>query len=152
MLVLIFGIVGLGLFLVPDETTSWWPWQLTPLTSRAVGAWLISLGVAAAHSLVEDDVARIRRLGATAVAFALLHGVSLVRYGEELDWSSPAAFCYVAVLAVLLILGAWALRARESLSSGQNAATDQDVSDKGDVVLGRVEQRATDASRSDEPQ
>ncbi|MEJ7772541.1 MAG: hypothetical protein WKF51_11620 [Geodermatophilaceae bacterium] len=66
-LVLIFGVVGVRLFLVPDLTTSWWPWQLTPLTSRAIGAWLISLGVAAAHSLIEDDVARIRPLGATAV-------------------------------------------------------------------------------------
>lgn len=148
-LVLIFGIVGVGLFLVPDATTSWWPWQLTPLTSRAVGAWLISLGVAAAHTLIEGDVARIRPLGATATVFGVLEGIALLRYGGELDWSSPAAIGYVAVLAILLALGVWALRAGRS---AQDATGDQDVANKGDLVVGRVEQRPADPTGVDQPE
>lgn len=108
-LVMILGLVGLMLFLVPDVGATWWPWPLTPLTSRAIGAWLISLSVAAAHTAIEDDVSRIRPLGVTAVVFGLLEGVALLRYGGELDWSSLAAFCYVAVLAGLFLLGVWAL-------------------------------------------
>jgi hypothetical protein len=38
-------IVGLALFVSPDRV-SWWPWTLTPLTSMAVGARLLGVGVA----------------------------------------------------------------------------------------------------------
>ncbi|CAN5400938.1 hypothetical protein BH24ACT9_BH24ACT9_11170 [soil metagenome] len=117
VLVLVFGGVGLGLFLLPEESASWWPWQLTPLTSRAVGAWLISLAVASGHSLIEDDVARIRPLGATAVVFGVLQAVALLRYGGEVDWSSLPSIGYLAVLVTLLGLGVWALRARQISSA-----------------------------------
>jgi len=146
-LALIFGVVGLGLFVVPDATSQWWPWQLTPLTSRAVGAWLISLGVAAVHSLIEDDVARIGPLGATAAVFGVLEGVALLRYGGELNWSSVWSIGYVAVLAALLGLGLWALRASRS---AQDVRRDEHVADEGHLVLGGVEQRSTDAPRVDE--
>lgn len=134
-LAFILGFVGLALFLVPGVAASWWPWPLTPLTSRAVGAWLISLGVAAAHGLIENDVTRIRPLGVTAVVFSVLEGVALLRYGGELDWSSLAAIGYLAVLAALLVLGVWAL-------SGQDARADQDVTDERDLVVRGVEQRS----------
>lgn len=147
-LVLVLGAVGIRLFLVPDLTTSWWPWQLTPLTSRAIGAWLISLGVAAAHSLIEDDVTRIRPLGATAAVFAVLEGVALLRYGSELDWSSLPAIGFVAMLASLLVLGVWAIRAAGR--SGEDAGTDEDVADSGDLVVGRVEQGPPDAAGVDQ--
>lgn len=109
-LVLVFGVVGSGLFLAPELTGSWWPWQLTPLTSRAVGAWLISLGVGAAHSLIEDDVGRIRPLAATGVVFGVLEALALTRYGAELDWGSISSIGFLAVLATLFGLGVWALR------------------------------------------
>lgn len=129
VLVVIFGVIGLALFLVPGTGAAWWPWELTPLTSRAIGAWLISLGVAAAHSLFEDDVARIRPLGATAMVFAVLQAVALLRYGRELDWSSLSTIGYVAVLATLFGLGLWALRAGELRQplSVQDARGDQHV-------------------------
>jgi len=148
-LVLIFGVVGVRLFLVPDLTTSWWPWQLTPLTSRAIGAWLISLGVAAAHSLIEDDVARIRPLGATAVVFGVLESIALLRYGGELDWSSPTAVGYVAVLIALLGLGLWALY---SGRSAQDAGFGKNGADSTDLVVGRVEQRPPDPAGLDQAQ
>ena len=94
----------------PDH--SWWPWQLTPLTSRAVGAWLISLAVAACHALIDDDVARIHPLGATATVLGILEIVALLRYGGELDWSSPTAFVHLAVLVAMRHLGRCARAAR----------------------------------------
>lgn len=111
VLALGFGVVGATLFVLPGVGATWWPWQLTPLTSRAIGAWLISLAVAAGHSRVEDDVGRIRPLGTTAVVFSVLEAVALLRYGAELDWSSVSAICYVTVLIGLFGLGTWALSA-----------------------------------------
>lgn len=111
LLVLVFGVVGGTLFVLPAVGATWWPWQLTPLTSRAVGAWLISLAVAAGHSYLENDVLRIRPLGFTAVVFSVLEAVALLRYGSELNWSSLSAICYVAALVGLFGLGTWALSA-----------------------------------------
>ncbi|TMK49352.1 MAG: hypothetical protein E6G55_00485, partial [Actinobacteria bacterium] len=51
--------LGLALFLAPSRST-WWPWTLTPLTSQAVGAWLIGIGVGLVHAIIEADLERIR--------------------------------------------------------------------------------------------
>jgi hypothetical protein len=112
VLLAVFAVVGVGLFVAPDAAAGWWPWELTPLTARAVGAWLVGLAVAAGHALVENDVARLKPLGPTAVAFALFEGVALARYGTELHWAAPSAWVYVAGLALLLGVGSWIIVAR----------------------------------------
>jgi hypothetical protein len=45
----------------PAHAAPLWPWKPTPLVAQATGAWLISLGVAAAHTLLERDAARAPR-------------------------------------------------------------------------------------------
>jgi hypothetical protein len=45
--------LGALLFVLP--TLSLWPWALTPLTGRAVGAWLIGIGVIAVQMGWEGD-------------------------------------------------------------------------------------------------
>ena len=52
---LVFIAMGAALFVAPERASGWWPWTLTPLTGRAIGAWVFSLGIAAAHSLWERD-------------------------------------------------------------------------------------------------
>jgi hypothetical protein len=51
------ALVGLGgaLFAAPTEADSLWPWTLTPLTARAVGAFLIGFGLAAADAAAQGD-------------------------------------------------------------------------------------------------
>lgn len=39
--VLLFGL-GAALYLVPSVQSVLWPWPLTPLTARAVAAWLVA--------------------------------------------------------------------------------------------------------------
>lgn len=105
-------LVGLGaaLLLAPDRADAAWPWPLTRLTARAVGAWLVGLGVGAAHALIIDDRPSIRPLGITASLFGILQFVALARHGGELDWGMPQAWIYVSVLVVLIGLGVWAVR------------------------------------------
>ena len=50
--------VGAMLFLAPQLTAPVWPWMLTPLTARAVGAWLVGLGTVAALGIRENDFDR----------------------------------------------------------------------------------------------
>ena len=94
--------VGAALFVDPAATASIWPWSLTPLTSRAVGAWLLGLAVAALHMAWENDFARLRAGLAGYALLGALQCVALLRYPRTPDWSSPsAAFYLVFVLSVL---------------------------------------------------
>ena len=44
----LFGIIGLALFLLPPVMAGLWPWSLTPLTSRVIGAWYLASATLAA--------------------------------------------------------------------------------------------------------
>lgn len=109
------GLLGLGaaLLVAPERTADVWPWTLTPLTGRAIGAWLVGLGVAAAHALVERCAHRVRPAAWALVTFGALQGLALARHGEDLDWSRPASWVYVAVLVVAVVVGATVLRAAD---------------------------------------
>src|SRR5690606_18696736 len=56
---MVFAVAGTALLAAP-EAASWWPWDLTALTGRAIGAWLVSFGLAAFHSLAENCLMRLR--------------------------------------------------------------------------------------------
>ncbi len=106
----LFVVVGL-LLLVRPASATWWPWTVTPLTGRAIGAWVLSLGVAAAHAVLERDAVRLRPAAGADVAFALLQGVALLRHGGDLDWRSATSWVYVAVLVAMFGIGTWTLLA-----------------------------------------
>jgi hypothetical protein len=111
LVVLAVVLLGFGcsLLVAPSWADGGWPWALTPLTGRAIGAWLIGLGVAAADARALDDAPSLRPLGATGVLFGVLQGVALLRYGDELAWDEAAAFGYVAFLIVLTSVSLWSL-------------------------------------------
>jgi hypothetical protein len=98
-------VAGTRLFLAPAHASSWWPWVLTPLTSRAVGAWAFSLGVAAAHALWEHDARRVRPAAAAYLVFAALETMSVLRYRDVGDWTSVAGITYLAFLASSALTG-----------------------------------------------
>jgi hypothetical protein len=92
---------GALLLVAPDDTKGIWPWALTPLTARAVGAWLIGLAIASAHAAREADAVRMQPLAWGSIVFVALQAIALIRYGDEMDWSSVGAVVYVAVLAAI---------------------------------------------------
>ncbi len=97
--------IGAMLFALPQATLAVWPWPLTPLAARAVGAWLLGLGIAAAQVMLENEWARARPVAASCVAFSLLQALALARYPQTVHWASGSAWFYLAFLASLLILG-----------------------------------------------
>jgi hypothetical protein len=108
---------GVALFVAPVGASSLWPWALTPLTGRAVGAFLIGFGVAAAFAAAEDD---IDRLQGAALAYATLGALELAAAGiHGGDFTSPAlgVAAYVAFCASVLALGVYgAVRLRRAVS------------------------------------
>jgi hypothetical protein len=106
--VLLLGL-GVALLLAPSWADGAWPWTLTPLTARAIGAWLVGLGVAVVHARLLDDRTSLRPLAITGVLFGALQAVALLRHGDELDGWDLQSVPYVAVLLVLTAVSAWAL-------------------------------------------
>lgn len=106
--------VGLALFIAPSTADDLWPWPLTPLTSRAVAAWLLALAAGLAATLYERDWRRIRAAVPTFFAMPVLQAVALARYSGTVDWGSTSLWLYLAYLASLLVLGGFGLlRIRE---------------------------------------
>lgn len=102
-------VLGAYLFVAPENAMSLWPWPLTPLTARAVGAWVFSLGVAAAHALWEDDLRRVRAAAVGYAAVGVLQGIALARFPDTVAWGEPQAIVYVVVLASMVGVGISAL-------------------------------------------
>jgi len=100
--------MGVALFALPGTTLTVWPWTLTALTARAIGAWLLALAIGVFHAVREDDLARIRPLGGGLTAFAILELLALARYPGDMHWDAVGAWVYVLFLASLLPAGLYA--------------------------------------------
>jgi hypothetical protein len=99
--------VGVALLVAPTLSGSLWPWTLTPLVSRAVGAWCLALGFAAALVVQQGDFAHLRAPSLTYVCLGLLQAGALARYADEVAWGTPAAWAYLAVLGAITATGAY---------------------------------------------
>jgi len=98
--------LGIALFAAPGQASPLWPWQLTPMMAQATGAWLISLGVAAGHALLERDACRLRPAAAGYILLAVLLAIALARYPHQFEWRSASAIVYLIFLVTMLLAGA----------------------------------------------
>ena len=101
--VLILVPLGAALFIAPLLTAPLWPWALTPLTARAIGAWLIAIGAGMAQSVWENDLDRVRIALVSFAVYGALQLVAVARYPETINWTSPQAWLF-ALFPVLLLL------------------------------------------------
>ncbi|MFQ3631906.1 hypothetical protein [Roseiflexus sp.] len=106
--------VGAMLLVAPGFSAPLWPWSLTPLTARAIGAWLIGLGIAAAQVLREGDLMRVRGVQISSVVFVALQAIALARHPDTVSWSDPRLWGYILALASILAVNLYAWRAAES--------------------------------------
>ena len=92
-----------------------WPWPVTPLTGMAIGAWLLSFGIAIALAIREGDLSRML---VPAVAYAAFGAVEVAvllwqRGAPGIDqlwvWVDAAVF---ATMVPVGLYGAWGARGR----------------------------------------
>ncbi len=103
-------VVGVWLFVAPTSIP--WPWDLTALTGRAIGAWLASLSVAAAQIVWEGCLVRLATAARAYTVLGLLQAVALIRYPDQFSWSSVSGVIYVVFLASVLVAGLSSLSLR----------------------------------------
>jgi hypothetical protein len=101
--------LGIALFAAPGQAAPLWPWKLTPMLAQTTGAWLISLGVAAVHALLERDARRLRPAAVGYVLLAALLFVALARYPHQFEWQSASGIVYLIFLVTMLLTGAVSL-------------------------------------------
>jgi hypothetical protein len=112
-------LYGVALLAAPVQAATWWPWPLSELTARAIGAWLVGLGWAAAQGQLSGDPRTVRPVALTSVAFVILQALALLRYGDALSWPSAPAIGFITVLLAIGVAGGWALAlSRSSVARG----------------------------------
>jgi hypothetical protein len=103
--------IGLALFLEPEVMSPLWPWTLTALTGRAIGAWLLGMGFLAVYGAWENEWSRTKIALVSAGALGALELLAVARYPGDVNWRSPGAWVYVLVLLSFAALGAYAWHA-----------------------------------------
>jgi hypothetical protein len=112
-LTVVLGAVGGGLLVIgvlfliaPDAAIDSWPWPLTPLTARVVGAVLAMYGTVWLAVAVHRTWAGARiPLEAHAIGLAFLL-LGIVRDEDVVDWGNALAIVIAAVAAAMLVVSA----------------------------------------------
>ena len=98
--------VGAAVSLVPSTADPLWPWTLTPLTARVVGAWLIAFGVATALAALAGDLERLRTAAVAYTVFGVLVLAVVLLHRDDVAWDRPVAWVFLAVTAAVALTGA----------------------------------------------
>jgi hypothetical protein len=100
-------LTGMFLFLLPNQAVTIWPWTLTPLTSRVLGA-IFCLGIAGLGVLFDRRWSSARVLLQVAALMLALIVVAGARATGEFDSANAMTWLisggFVAVLAMILVL------------------------------------------------
>ena len=96
--------LGVVLIVVPDLVSYVWPWAITSLTGRVVGA-VLCLGLAGFGVLRDDRRGSVVTLVEVAMVMAALVAVAMLRARDQIAWNRPLAWATVAGVAVILVGG-----------------------------------------------
>ena len=97
---------GAVLFAVPSDIAPHWPWTITPLTGRALAAWLAGIGVASLQAVVENDFRRLRAGLTGFTVIGVLALVAIARFADDVDWGLGGGLL-VAVPVFIVAAGAY---------------------------------------------
>lgn len=105
-------LTGLFLFVLPDRAADIWPWALTPLTARVLGA-IFCLGIAGLGALFDRRWSSARILLQVAALMLALIVAAGVRASADLDSANPMTWLIAAgFTAVLVAIAVLYLRMR----------------------------------------
>jgi hypothetical protein len=112
--------VGAAISVAPATAEKLWPWPLTPLTARVVGAWLVAFGVATALAALAGDLERLRTAAVAYTVFGALVLVVVAWYRDTVAWDRPVAWAFVAVAVAVVLTGAAGIRRVPAAAGGRH--------------------------------
>jgi hypothetical protein len=104
-------VAGVALFVAPLDAAEVWPWALTPLTGRAIAAFLVGFGIAAAAAARDDDLARARGPAMAYVALGALELLAVAIHSGDFAGSGLEQAVYVGFWVTTLGVGAYGVAA-----------------------------------------
>jgi hypothetical protein len=104
---------GVLLFLAPGSIIPFWPWELTPLTARAISAWMIAYGLACVTVNRENNTFNTAGTRISLFAFCVLQLIALARYFSSFELGKPLAWVYLLVMLVGVVVNVPALLTRQ---------------------------------------
>ena len=107
---------GLLLLIAPGTADDVWPWALSPLTSRAIGSFLLGIGLAALIAVRDDDPVSFRGAALAYTALGLLELLALILHVPDLGDRPLATTLYAAFWAAVVLTGGYGLRAATASS------------------------------------
>jgi hypothetical protein len=100
---------GFVLFVLPGVGQDIWPWQLSDLTSQAIGGVLLAHAISVPALLRENDWSRIAAPMLSYTALGTLHLIAIARYTDVLDWDTFGGWAYLAFVISVLVMGLYGM-------------------------------------------
>ena len=101
----VMGVIGAVMFAEPSTAEDLWPWALTPLTARAVSAFLIGFAAAAAYAVADNRAARFAGAAYSYAALGALELLAAAIFSADFDGGARTAL-YMAFVVTVLGTGA----------------------------------------------
>lgn len=120
--IVMLGIGAVQLF-AADTAIDIWPWPLTPLTSHALSAWFIGVGVLAALTVYENDLPRSRHVMLGSTVLGVLLAAALARYGSDVDFGEPMAWVLGGLVATVIAAGGYGMLAARRAAAAREVST-----------------------------
>jgi hypothetical protein len=96
---------GALILVAPETAADLWPWALTPLTSRAIGAFVLGIGAAALIAVRDDDLELFRGAAYAYAALGALQLLAVLLHEPDLGDDGLASGIYLAFLAAIAATG-----------------------------------------------
>jgi hypothetical protein len=109
-------VLGLYLFIAPTSADALWPWDLTPLTARAIGAFVAGFGASALHAVVANDLVRFDGAALAYAALGALELLAVARYAGDFTGADTDSWVFVLFLASVLATGLYGANTARRIS------------------------------------
>lgn len=109
----IFTMLGMAMLFAASIVIAASPLPLTPLTSRAIGSWVLATGVVFATMAWENDVDRIGPATVASFTLPVLLLIGMARYREQFNWSGTG-WMYLMLIALVASLGSAGILAKRN--------------------------------------
>jgi len=97
--------IGLYLFVAPESANDLWPWDLTPLTGRVIGAFVAGFGASALHAAAANDLVQFEGAAFAYAALGALELAAVARFTGDLTGADGDSWVFVGFLVSVLAAG-----------------------------------------------
>ena len=110
---IVYGLYGLGLLVLPDTFSAFWPWKIDDFHARLYSAVFIGLVVGMLTLVRAASSMELLTMGIAQIILAVFGILGLVivdASAHRVDWSAAGTWLWIAGLGVLLVAGLGMMR------------------------------------------